>query len=82
MLLTRGTPEQVVGAVKETLAKAAVGGGHIMASSNSIHPAVEPALYQTMLAATREFGIYPLDPAMVAEYREKNYVARYLGEAG
>jgi uroporphyrinogen decarboxylase len=82
VLLTRGTPAQVVEAVKETLAKAAVGGGHIMASSNSIHPAVEPELYHTMLAATREFGVYPLDPAMVAEYREKNYIAKLLGEAG
>jgi len=82
VILTRGTKEQVIEAVKETIAKAAVGGGHIMASSNSIHPAVDPELYRTMIWATREFGTYPLDERMVAEYREKNYVGAILGEAG
>ncbi len=78
-LLSRGTPEQVVEAVKETIAKGAVGGGHILASSNSIHPAVKPENYRAMVQAAREFGQYPLDPEMVAEYREKNYIAKYLG---
>ncbi len=82
VLLTRGTPEEVVEAVQETLAKAAVGGGHILASSNSIHPAVKPELYRAMLEAAREFGVYPLDEGMVEEYRQKNYVERYLGEQG
>jgi len=76
-LLSRGTPEQVVEAVKETLAKAAVGGGHILASSNSIHPAVRPENYAAMVQAGREFGRYPLDPDMVAEYRTKNYIAQW-----
>ncbi len=77
-LLCRDTPEQVVEAVKETVAKGAIGGGHILASSNSIHPAVKPENYQAMVAAAREFGQYPLDAEMVAEYREKDYIARYL----
>lgn len=76
-LLSRGTPEEVVAAVKETLAKGAVGGGHILASSNSIHPAVRPQNYTAMVQAARQFGQYPLDPEMVAEYRTKNYIANY-----
>jgi len=82
VVLTRASTQEVVEAVKETLAKAAVGGGHIMASSNSIHPAVKPENYVAMLEATREFGVYPLDPEMVEEYRHNNYIEKYLGEAG
>lgn len=77
-LLSRSTSEEVVEAVKETLAKGAVGGGHILASSNSIHPAVKPENYRAMVRAAREFGQYPLDPQMVAEYRTKNYIAKYI----
>jgi uroporphyrinogen decarboxylase len=79
-LLSRGTPEQVVEAVKETIAKGSPGGGHILASSNSIHPAVKPENYRAMLDAAREFGRSPLDEAMVAEYREKSYIQRISGE--
>jgi len=53
-LLSRGTPEQVVEAVKETIAKASPGGGHVLASSNSIHPAVRPENYRAMLDAAGE----------------------------
>jgi uroporphyrinogen decarboxylase len=76
-LLSRGTPEEVVEAVKETIAKASPGGGHILASSNSIHPAVDPRNYRAMVEAARRFGQYPLDEKMIAEYRTKNYIARY-----
>jgi len=76
-LLPNGTPGQVVEAVKETIAKGGVGGGLILASSNSIHPAVNPENYRAMVEAGRRFGTYPLDEQMVAEYREKDYAARY-----
>ena len=76
-LLSRGTPEAVIEAVKETIAKASPGGGHILASSNSIHPAVDPANYRAMVAAARRFGRYPLDPHMVAAYRTRRYAAAY-----
>ena len=76
-LLCHGTPLDVVEAVKETIAKASVGGGHILASSNSIHPAVEPRNYRAMLDAARRFGRYPLAPGLVAEYRTHNYIARF-----
>ncbi len=77
-LLSRGIPEHVVEAVKETIAKGSVGGGHILASSNSIHPAVRPENYKAMVQAARQFGQYPLDPQMVAEYRTKDYIAKYI----
>jgi len=76
-LLSRGTPEQVVEAVKETIAKASPGGGHILASSNSIHPAVEPGNYRAMVRAAREFGRYPIDERLVADYAGRSYIARY-----
>ncbi len=76
-LLSRGTPDEVLEAVKETIAKASPGGGHILASSNSIHPAVRPENYRAMLTAARTFGRYPLDPALVAAYRTRSYIARY-----
>ena len=76
--LSRGTVDDVVEAVKETIAKASPGGGHILASSNSIHPAVNPQNYRAMVEAGRRFGQYPLDPKMVEEYRDRNYIARYL----
>ena len=76
-LLPYGTKEQVIDAVKETIAKASVGGGHIIASSNSIHPGVKPENYRTMVEAAQEFGVYPLDEAMVAEYRSRSYIAEF-----
>lgn len=81
-LLPRGTPEQVVEAVKETLAKGAVGGGLILASSNSIHPSVAPENYRAMVRAAREHGAYPLDPDMVREYSRRDYAAAFRHSGG
>ncbi len=77
-ILPCSTPAEVEEVVKETIAKAAVGGGHILASSNSIHPAVKPENYQTMVDAARRWGRYPLDEKMVRAYRERNYMKPYL----
>lgn len=77
-LLPSGTEQDVEEAVKETIAKGAPGGGYILASSNSIHPAVKPGNYRAMVKAGRKWGNYPLDQQMVEEYREKNYVQRWL----
>jgi uroporphyrinogen decarboxylase len=76
-LLSRATPGEVTEAVKETIAKGSVGGGHILASSNSIHPAVKPENYRAMVDATRRYGTHPLDERMVKEYRGKDYIAKY-----
>ena len=76
-LLPFGTPDEVAEAVKETIAKGAPQGGFILASSNSIHPAVKPENYRAMIKAARQFGAYPLDTDMVEKYRIKDYMARY-----
>jgi len=77
-VLPHGTEEGVTEAVKETIAKAGPGGGFILSSSNSIHPGVKPENYLSMLKAGRKFGNYPLDEKMVAEYRNKNYMEKFL----
>ena len=77
MLLPFGTTKDVEEAVKETIAKAAPGGGYILASSNSIHPAVKPENYKAMVEAAKKYGRYPLDEKMVKKYRNKNYIAKY-----
>ena len=78
MLLPMGEKEEVIEAVKETIAKAAPGGGHIIASSNSIHPAVDPENYKTMIEAARKYGRYPIDDKMIKEYRYKNYIRKFI----
>jgi uroporphyrinogen decarboxylase len=77
-LLCRASVRDVEEAVKETIAKAAPGGGHILASSNSIHPGVKPENYAAMLEAARRWGAYPLDTEMVETYSRRNYIAPYL----
>jgi uroporphyrinogen decarboxylase len=77
-LLTHSSERDVIEAVKETIAKAGVGGGYILASSNSIHPGVKPENYRAMVKAAREYGEYPLDPKMVEKYNKKNYIEKYL----
>ena len=54
-----GSEEEVVQSVRETLAKAAPGGGYIASSSNSIHPGCRPENYVAMVGAIREYGVYP-----------------------
>ena len=76
VILPYGTKQQVEDAVKETIAKASPGGGHILASSNSIHPGVKPENYRTMIQAARRWGVYPLDEKMVKEFGQRNYVAQ------
>lgn len=77
-VLTRGTREEVIEAVKETIAKASPGGGHIMASSNSIHPGVKPENYKIMVNAAREYGKYPIDKDLIREYKNKSYIKKYV----
>jgi len=77
MLLCRGSEDEVRDAVKETIAKASPGGGHILASSNSIHPAVNPQNYKVMVETAREYGQYPIASELIESYRNKNYIERY-----
>ncbi len=59
-LLTFGKPKDVRNAVKDCIRKASSGGGHILASSNSIHAGVPPENFIAMVEAAREFGKYPI----------------------
>ena len=65
-LLGRAPVDEVVRTVKETLRKAAPGGGYVLMSSNSIHSTVRPENLKAMWDTTREFGQYPLDMAALA----------------
>ncbi len=58
-LLVFGTPDEVRESVKETIARAAPGGGYIISSSNSIHPGCRPENYLAMVKAARKYGNYP-----------------------
>jgi uroporphyrinogen decarboxylase len=59
-LLSNGKESEVVSAVRRTIAEAAPGGGYVLASSNSIHPAVKPDNYAAMVEAGRSYGRYPI----------------------
>ena len=57
-LLPFGTEEEVEKCVKETIEKAAPGGGYIISSSNSIHPGCKPENYIAMVRAAHKYGAY------------------------
>lgn len=78
-VLTFGSEEEVEEAVKETIAKASPDGGHVIASSNSIHPAVKPSNYLHMLKLVKRYGIYPIEEKLIEEYRKRRYIAKYIG---
>jgi len=59
-LLPFGTEEEVIESVKETIGKAAPGGGYILSSSNSIHPGCKGENVIAMFKAAREYGTYPI----------------------
>ncbi|MBD3182713.1 hypothetical protein GF312_10495 [Candidatus Poribacteria bacterium] len=55
-LLVNGTVEEVEETVKQTIEKAAPGGGYIITSSNSIHPGVKTENYLAMVEAVHKYG--------------------------
>jgi uroporphyrinogen decarboxylase len=55
-LLPFGTPDEVEQTVKETIEIAGKGGGYILSSSNSIHPACDPANVVRMFQAAVKYG--------------------------
>ncbi|MFP3896748.1 MAG: uroporphyrinogen decarboxylase family protein [Anaerolineales bacterium] len=57
-LLPFGTEEEVEAVVRETIEKAAPGGGYIISSSNSIHPGCKPENYVAMVKAAHRYGDY------------------------
>lgn len=64
-VLSMGTLEDVRRAVKETITKASPGGGHILSSSNSIHPGVRPENYLEMVRTARKYGKYPINERLL-----------------
>jgi uroporphyrinogen decarboxylase len=50
----------VVQAVKDIIRVASPGGGHVFASSNSIHSGVSPEIFWAMVNAVKTFGTYPI----------------------
>ena len=59
-LLPSGTVEEVEETVRETIQKAAPGGGYILASANSIHKDVKAENAIAMFRAARKYGKYPI----------------------
>jgi len=57
-LLVSGTEREVEENVRDTIEKAAPGGGYIISSSNSIHPNVKPENYIAMVRAAHKYGTY------------------------
>ncbi|MFQ5753006.1 MAG: uroporphyrinogen decarboxylase family protein, partial [bacterium] len=57
-LLPFGMEEEVIETVRETIQKAAKGGGYIISSSNSIHPGCKPENYIAMVEAAHKYGAY------------------------
>jgi uroporphyrinogen decarboxylase len=57
-LLPHGTVAQVEAAVQKAIDDAGQGGGLIICSSNSLHPAVNPANCIAMFEATKKYGRY------------------------
>jgi len=52
--------EKLAELVKRCIKQAALGGGYICMSSNSIHSAVKPENYVEMVKAIRDYGKYPI----------------------
>ncbi len=65
-LLSNGTPQQVVRAVKECILKASPGGDHILSSSNSIHSGVKPENFLAMVEGAKKFGKYPINADLLS----------------
>jgi uroporphyrinogen decarboxylase len=59
-LLPHGTVQDVAAAVRQAVQDAAVGGGFLLASSNSIHSSCQPANFAAMIAAGHAYGCYPV----------------------
>jgi len=68
--------------VKETIAKAAPGGGFVLSSSNSIHPGVKPQNFLAMVRAARKYGKYPIDEDLIKEYSQADFYKRVFGIGG
>lgn len=78
ILLPKLSPVEVEEVIKETIAKAAVGGGYILSSSNSIHPGVKPENFKAMVEAARRWGKYPISSELIRNYSGRNFYAKFF----
>ncbi len=62
-LLVFGTPEAVADATRDCILTGAPGGGHVLCSSNSLHPGVRPENALAMFRAAKKYGDYRDIPA-------------------
>lgn len=69
-LLVFGTPEMVEEETRATIMQGAPGGGHVLCSSNSLHPGVKPENVLAMFRAARKYGDYSQIPAGPSLRRE------------
>lgn len=60
-LLTNKFPEDVISETKKLLKNISSKGGHIMGSSNTIHPRVKTENYLAMVDTVKKFGNYPIE---------------------
>jgi len=58
--LVCGTPEDAAEETRSVIGTLSPGGGHVLSSSNSIHPGVRPQNYFAMLESAKRYGKYPL----------------------
>ena len=59
-LLTNKFPEDVIDETKKLLKNVSSKGGHILGSSNTIHPKVKPENYLAMVDTVKKYGKYPI----------------------
>jgi uroporphyrinogen decarboxylase len=60
-LLTNQGVEEVELETKRVLKEVSAKGGHILSSSNTIHPKVKAENYLTMVNTAKEYGTYPIN---------------------
>ena len=60
-LLTNKFPEDVIVETKKLLKNVSSRGGHILGSSNTIHPKVKPENYLAMVDTVKKYGKYPIN---------------------
>jgi len=59
-LLSQAPVEEVRRVTRQTIRRAAPGGGYCLSSSNSIHSSVKPENFMAMIQTLRECGRYPI----------------------
>jgi uroporphyrinogen decarboxylase len=66
-LLTNGSPADVEAAVRKLLAEVSSKGGHVVSSSNTIHPKVKPENLMAMFDTVKRHGRYPIRTSPATE---------------